>query len=340
MDKFYSQDSSNEGATLSQLRNLINRRNVVTKVTKDYHAVSGFVDTVLESHIIAALMKHLNIESIDDTPKAFPKRLAIINDKQKKIIIKNIIGGMIDNFIFTPMAQRLQQVVKADCNAAPNQPEDHVFNYATNFMKYGLIRAVTLLTTASADGNRAVRNWKYSLLVYHQSQKIKYRLESFLLQAAVKALLPPRLVEQVKWSRFINYSGGIGNNLDGDYVMELLNKLAKNKIKNLGPNHTPEMVMRIGKIFMFCHDITRNFEKQLGIAPSGHGHTNQNITKDHNLMITELHTKVKVFDHQPGRQHPTFGTQPVDIFSECKVADLHQWLNAKRIEYGQGKWAF
>ena len=37
-------------------------------------------------------------------------------------------------------------------------------------------------------------------------------------------------------------------NLDGDYVMELFNKL-------VGPNHSSDLVIRIGKTMMFCHDV-------------------------------------------------------------------------------------
>lgn len=313
---------------------------MVTKVTKDYHAVSSFIDIALEAHILAALMVHLDMENLDATPAAFPNRLAIVNDEHKARILKNLIGGMVDTFIFNPMADSLQEVADPQGAERPNHQEDNIFNYATGFMKFGLIRAVTLLTTASADGNRALRNWKYSMIVYHQTHKIKYRLEAFLLQAAVRALLPSRLSEQVKWSRFVNYSGGEGNNLDGDYVMELLNKLAKSKIRGLGPNHTPEMVMRVGRTLMFCHDVTKQLEKQIGVSPFGRKHTDQDQARDRNIMIEELHTRVRVFQKQPGRQHPTFGVQPVDIFADCKVAELHAWLNAKRVEYGNGKWAF
>ena len=339
MDKFYLPQSANEGGTLFQLRNLINRRNVVTKVSKDYHAVSAFIDTAVEAHVIAALMKFLEMPDLNATPGLFPKRLEVVNNDHKKRILRNLIGHMIDQFIFHPMVESLQKVADPHQNAAEDC-EDHIFNYATNFMKYGLLRGVSLLTTASGDGERALRNWKYSMIIYHQSHEIKYRLEAFLLHAAVKALLPPRLAEQVKWSRFVNYSGGNGNNLDGDYVMELLNNLAKSKIRGLGPNHTAEMVMRIGKTLMFCHDVTKHFERQIGAAPLGRTHKDQDLARDRNVMIEELHGRMNVFDKQPGRLHASFGVQPTDIFADCNVAELHQWLQAKRFEYGRGKWAF
>lgn len=61
--------------------------------------------------------------------------------------------------------------------------------------------------------------------------------------------------QQIIWNRFVNLSGGQDKNLDGDYVMELMNKYAKGRVKLLGPTQTPEEVDRIGKTMMFCHNV-------------------------------------------------------------------------------------
>ena len=107
----------------------------------------------------------------------------------------------------------------------------------------------------------------------HQAHKYKYRLESFLLTAAVKALLPPRFAEVVTWSRFINLSGGAGKNLDADYVLELFNKTVKTKLKTLVPNKSSEQVMRISRIIMFCQDLAKTLAQQLKLAPISRKHT-------------------------------------------------------------------
>lgn len=67
--------------------------------------------------------------------------------------------------------------------------------------------------------------------------------------------------------RFINLSGGNGKNPDGDYVMEVLNKYAKSRVKLVNQNHTPELVKRIGKTMMFCHNINHYLEKEINSAP-------------------------------------------------------------------------
>ena len=60
--------NSRDGGNLSQLHNLINRRNVVTKVARDYHAVSDFVDLVADCHVFDTAMKHLGMMPVDSRP--------------------------------------------------------------------------------------------------------------------------------------------------------------------------------------------------------------------------------------------------------------------------------
>ena len=73
------------------------------------------------------------------------------------------------------------------------------------------------MSTASAGGLRALRHWRFALLAYHLAHKTKYRLEAFLITAATKALLPDRFVQELTWSRFVNFTGGKGNNPDADF---------------------------------------------------------------------------------------------------------------------------
>ena len=67
------QSNKQLGVTLSQLHNLINRRNVVTKVARDYHAVSDFVDLVADCHVLDTAMKHLGMMTVDSRPSSLPR---------------------------------------------------------------------------------------------------------------------------------------------------------------------------------------------------------------------------------------------------------------------------
>lgn len=216
---------------------------------------------------------------------------------------------------------------------------DGVYNYATNFMKFWLLRKTNVMSTRSGDGNRIVRHWRYAMLLYHTARKTKYRLEAFLLLAGTMALYTPRHKHQIIWNRFVNLSGGHGRNLDGDYVMELLNKYAKSRIKLIGSDHTPEIVKRIGKTMMFCHDVNQNLEMQVGAKPISRHHQSQDTKKDLLMLVCELQ-KAEVFKVIPGRSHHTFRDESSDIFNDFDVNQFHKLLRTKINEYSHTKLAF
>lgn len=167
---------------------------------------------------------------------------------------------MVDTFFLNSLAVAVNRIEVDDNNIEGPITNDSVYNYATNVTKYGLLRKISILATRGGDGIRQIRHWKYALLVYDLSHKIKYRLEFFLLLAGVNAVFSEKQRHQIIWNRFVNLSGRQHKNLDGDYVMELMNKYAKGRVKLLGPNKTPEVVDRIGKTMMFCHNVNEKLE--------------------------------------------------------------------------------
>jgi hypothetical protein len=227
----------------------------------------------------------------------------------------------------------------AEENAAAADDDDGMFNYATWILKFGMLRRVAVMSTSSGDGLRALRHWRFAILAYHQVHKIKYRLESFFLTAAVRALLPERFAQEVTWSRFVNLTGGSGKNLDADYVLELYKNAVKTKLKTLGSNHTPQQVMRIARTIMYCNNLAQSLAEQLKVAPISRDHTEQSLQKDKCRIIDQLKNKSSVFTYTPGRQHDHFH-EPKDIFSRVNSPDLHRWLRDKKNEYANSKWAF
>lgn len=77
-------------------------------------------------------------------------------------------------------------------NLRDNNDQDGVYNYATIFLKFSLLRKICVMATRNGDGNRVIRHWKYAMLLYHIAHKVKYRLEAFLLQAGILALTPQK----------------------------------------------------------------------------------------------------------------------------------------------------
>lgn len=84
MDKFYKVASAREAGTLYQLRNVINRRNVVENASADYHAVGSFIDVVTTAHVIAAALKAFGMSNIDDPCPKIPKFTDLADKDSKK----------------------------------------------------------------------------------------------------------------------------------------------------------------------------------------------------------------------------------------------------------------
>ena len=60
--------------------------------------------------------------------------------------------------------------------------------------------------------------------------------------------LPPRLAEQLMWSRFINTHGHAGHNISCDLHIEHMNRVAKTAIEGLGANKSEKAITRVGKL--------------------------------------------------------------------------------------------
>lgn len=338
MEKFYKSDSAREVGTLYQLKCIINRRNVTTNSSKDYHAISAFVDLTCEGHVVAAALSFFGMNDINSQCIRIPNGIHLADVNVRKRTLKQMIGELVDELLLNKISRSMEEL-ETEENFQRCNNQDGVYNYATNFLKFSLLRKICMMATRSGDGNRVIRHWKYAMLLYHIAHKFKYRLEVFLLQAGILALYTPRIKHQIIWNRFINLSGGSSKNLDGDYVMELLNKYAKSRVKLINQNHTPELVQRIGKTMMYCHDINDHLEKEIHSSPISRKHVSQDTQSDLQKVVAELQN-AEVFKVTPNRVHPSFPNEKSDIFNDFDVKGFHQWLKAKKREYAGGKKAF
>ena len=57
------------------------------------------------------------------------------------------------------------------------------------------------------DGDRVLLVWKYLFLLFKASGRRNYSVEAFTLLSQYHLILPERLAEQLKWSRFITHMG-------------------------------------------------------------------------------------------------------------------------------------
>ena len=172
-------------------------------VKKDYHAAGDFVDTLTDAHVLALVMQELNISDMTEESKVLPENCEEMTLEDKKQYLTDLIGGIVDKYLIQSLSSTIDQT--ADSSTMPAEcSQDGIFNYASNFLKLGLLRRINILATRAGDGNRLLRHWKFAFLIYFSNRNINYQLEAFLFLASVQALLTPRLSHQLLWNRYDN----------------------------------------------------------------------------------------------------------------------------------------
>ncbi len=85
------------------------------------------------------------------------------------------------------------------------------------------------------------------LILFKATGRKNYAIEALTLLSQYHILLPCNLVEQLKWSRFVNVRGLPGHNISCDLHMEHLNRLVKVSIEGLGANKSEKSIKRVAK---------------------------------------------------------------------------------------------
>ena len=225
-----------DGGTLYQLRNLINRRNVVSDPSNNVNACEDFLELVVTAHVLAAFMTILGMKCLSDDPTSvlFPE------------------GGTTEE-IFTGLLSVAQVVINdhtdfkypAHTSQAPQKEYDGINEYAKEVLTLGLFYLEYKDAIREGDGTRVLRCWKYLLLFFRASGHTNYTIEAFTLLSQYYYLFPPQLAQQLMWSRFVNTTGQKGHNIAADLHMEHLNRMCKDAVRQLGANKTPKAIVMV-----------------------------------------------------------------------------------------------
>ena len=86
--------------TLHQLRNLINRRNVIKKPKDNFNACDDFFRLVLQCHVISAAIKVLGVEKQTSLPPDHlkPENLSSRSVGERKVILQFYCRAIVDAF--------------------------------------------------------------------------------------------------------------------------------------------------------------------------------------------------------------------------------------------------
>lgn len=245
--RLYKTKSEMERGTMYQLRNLINRRNVVKKVKSDVNACEDFFHLTVIGHVIACAMEILGMASVNAMPSSnviqSPDEVWQKDDSERKSILLEVASQIVD------------QNVDLSCTFADSQsreptcaPADGVYAYTCETLTLGLLLLEFKDGIREGDGDRVLRVWKYFLLIFKASSRKNYTIEALTMLSQYHLTLPPRLAEQLKWSRFINTHSYAGHNISCNLHMEHMNRVAKTTIEGLGANKSEKAITRVGKL--------------------------------------------------------------------------------------------
>lgn len=300
-----------------QLRNRLGRSNVVKDPTKDFNACEDFLLLVVSAYIIAATMHVLEMKSINDSPKpgtaigANPHDVWMLEDNGRKKVLNDVCSEVTKRFVQFSFLDK------------PLPEKDAICCYSKHLLGLGCFYLEYRDAIKEGDGLRVLRCWRYLLPIFYATGRTNYSCE-VLNMLHQELTLPPRLSNQLLWSRFINTHGLPGRNIAGDLYMEHLNRVAKDAIKGLGANKTEQSIERVGKAIGTIAPLLHSFDEQNARQEVSGAHNRANANRDIKIILSELVTGV-VFSSIAGRKHPTFPS-PKDLVHAKPTDELNQWM--------------
>ena len=317
-----------ERGTLYQLRNLINRRNVIRKVKNDMNACEDFFELIVTGYVIACAMELLGMSSVDGVPTSniiqSPEEVWMKDDSERKSILMEVASAIVDQHVdlSTNFADS-----KSDGSATLSHTTrpDSVHAYSCELLTLGLLFLEFKDGIREGDGDRDMMAWKYFLLIFKAAGRKNYAIEALTMLTQYHITLPPRLAEQLKWSRFINTHGTIAHNISCDLHMEHLNKIAKVAIEGLGANKSEKAITRVGKAIGTMTSTLDQFDTVNNVPAESGAQSKKSSEKDLHKVVNQL-VKSRVFNIIPGRKHKSFPNIKTNYIRTLSEKNLKDWM--------------
>ena len=273
--RLFSTISGMEKGTLYQLRNVTNRRNVTkqVKLKSDVNANKVFLELCVTGYILVAVMSFLGMTTVEDSPlpTLVSPDLWMEDDSMHYSALMTIASAIVEKYV--------------DLESEfgdPSQPQSASINcskldYSKEVISLGLLYFNFKDAVREGDGDRVLQMWKYFLLLFRATGRTNYATEALTLLLQCNVFLPPNLVEQIKWSRFINVHGQLGRNISCDLHMEHLNRVVRSSIEVMGANKSGKAIVRAGKCVGKFVKVLSAFHKQADIQERSGDHS-ENLT--------------------------------------------------------------
>lgn len=316
-----------------QLRNLINRRNIVKDPSKNVAASEDFILLLTEVHIVAAAMTVFGMESVDDKPSLSMFNITNENGLERRKIFGRATDLIVQKFVDVSCQHLTEEAEKLKDEPKRDESVDRVQAYANELLTLGLYLMEFSDAIREGDGERIIRCWKFFLLLFKANYRTNYSIEALLLLVQINLTLSPRMAAQLKWNRTVNVHGRPCKNVSSDLHMEHLNRLCKSAITGMGSNVTEPSVQRIGHAIKYLSDSMTNYDNHHGISDESGKHTIKSDSKDFENVLKQIFSNSNVFGLVPSRCHVNFPDFTTNSIKELKQKSFEQWMmdNIKKI---------
>lgn len=138
--------------------------------------------------------------------------------------------------------------------------------------------------------------------------------------------LPPRLGQQLIWSRFVNTIGMPAHNKPCDLHMEHLNRTAKEALGQHS-NLNPKSVERVGNCLGLFQNVCKQFDQVAETHYSSGKHIRSSESSDLSTTVEQL-VSSKVFQRCNSRLHTSFKTFNGNLLTDRIDAEkFWSWMN-------------
>jgi hypothetical protein len=201
---------------------------------------------------------------------------------------------------------------------------DGILNYSSAVLNDGLLLLELRDGIREGDGERVLRVWKFMLMYWRNARHTKYSYEAICLLSAV-ATSTPQLAQEIKWCRFVNTRGGLGNNIPVDLCMEHFNRFLKDCLLGLGPNVSERTIVKTSKSLRMLKELNAHFDNLCSINPNSTRHTKASNEKDLQIILEKLQCS-RAFEYIPGRTHRSFKDIKPHISQSMDTDRLFEWI--------------
>ncbi len=300
---------------------------MVKKVKNDTNACEDFFELVTTGYIVACAMELLGMSAVDEIPSSgFIKEADeawMKDDSERRSILMDVAKAIVEQHV--DLSTTFSECHSSKLKSTRSISSDSVYAYSCETLSLGLLYLEFKNGVRSGAGCRLMRVWKYFLLLFKAAGRKNYAIEALTLLPQYQLILPPRLAEQLKWSRFINTHGLPGHNISCDLHIEHLNRLAKTAIQGLGANKSEKAIQRVGKAIGTLTDTLENFDKVNNVPAESGAHSTRSSEKDLHKIIKQL-AKSKVFNVTPGRRHKSFANLKTNYIRSVSENKLKEWM--------------